>query len=150
MPAGRYVVTHAEEAAATLRAASSGRIFPVVDPPDLAAGEALAATLEPADALEATWTIATVERRWTVSIAASDRPPGERALAAAPAPGEIERLAVESGACHVIGVPEETTEFAVEEVIDDPATRDRAVRLGVDRVAVRSAPGVVVVRYEDV
>jgi len=44
--------------------------------------------------------------------------------------------------------PEEDTADAVSDVIDDrEATLSRAARLGVNRVEVRSEPGVVSVRY---
>jgi hypothetical protein len=45
-------------------------------------------------------------------------------------------------------VPEETTEQAVADVVDDrEATLVRAARMGVARIEIRSEPGVVVVRY---
>jgi len=48
----------------------------------------------------------------------------------------------------VVTVPEETTDAAVSDVVDDrEATLSRAARLGVNRVEVRSTPGVVSVRY---
>ncbi|AWB26604.1 DUF5812 family protein [Halococcoides cellulosivorans] len=149
MTAGRFVVTHVDDATAQLRDVQSGQVHPVVDPPDLAAGDALAATLSPADGIEATWSIDRIERRWTVAVAASDRPPSERAQAAADAlsVGEIARLDVDDGELHVICVPESDTDAAVGDVTGDDATRDRAIRLGVERVAVRHAPGVIAVRY---
>jgi hypothetical protein len=53
-----------------------------------------------------------------------------------------------TGELHVLTVPEERTGAAVEDVLADrEATLSRAARLGVARVEVRSAPGVVVVRY---
>ncbi|MFW6436803.1 MAG: DUF5812 family protein [Halococcoides sp.] len=150
MTAGRYVVTHVDDATAQLRDVQSGRVHPIADPPALSAGEALAATLTPADGIEATWSIGSIERRWTVTVEASDQPPSEAARSAATdlSIGEIARLDVEGGELHVIGVPESDTEAAVTDVLDDPATRDRAIRLGVDRVVVSHAPGVLAVRYD--
>jgi hypothetical protein len=53
-----------------------------------------------------------------------------------------------TGEIHVITVPEEETEQAVADVADDEEnTLARAARLGVNRVEIRAAPGVVAVRY---
>jgi hypothetical protein len=53
-----------------------------------------------------------------------------------------------TGELHVMTVPEEATEAAVDDVVEDrEATLVRAARMGVARVEVRSEPGVVVVRY---
>lgn len=42
------------------------------------------------------------------------------------------------GAVHVLAVPPDQLEDATRDVIDDPATRRRAARLGVDRVEIRT------------
>jgi len=148
MAGNRYVVDHRDEATATLRNVTSGQIHPIADPPDVFEDEALVATLtENADGL--TWSIESIDRRWTVTIGVSDRAPGERARAAAAdcSAGDNARIDRPSGELHVVVVPESETSAAVRDVIDDEATLDRAVRLGVERVDVRSAPGLVAVRY---
>ena len=53
-----------------------------------------------------------------------------------------------TGEIHVLTVTESDTEAAVADVLaDTEGLRSRAARLGVERVVVRSAPGVVCVRY---
>ena len=52
-----------------------------------------------------------------------------------------------TGELHVLTVPDGETEAAVADVLEDEATLARAARLGVERVEVRSEPGVVSVRY---
>jgi hypothetical protein len=47
----------------------------------------------------------------------------------------------------VLTVPDDGTEQAVADVLEDEATFSRAARLGVGLVEVRSEPGVVSVRY---
>ncbi|ERH11829.1 MAG: hypothetical protein J07HB67_00840, partial [halophilic archaeon J07HB67] len=52
------------------------------------------------------------------------------------------------GELHVITVPEERTEIAVDDVTNDRETRLlQAARAGASLVEVRSEPGVVSVRY---
>jgi ABC-type uncharacterized transport system YnjBCD substrate-binding protein len=51
------------------------------------------------------------------------------------------------GELHVLTVPEDSTDDAVEDVLADQATVERAARLGVDRAEVRADDGVVSVRY---
>jgi hypothetical protein len=91
-----------------------------------------------------------VEQR-SLSIAESEEPPTvhERELATEGETGELareERAGI--GEIHVLTPPEEDTADAVADVIDDrEATLSRAARLGVNRVEVRSEPGVVSVRY---
>lgn len=148
MTGNRYVVAHRDEATATLRNVTSGQIHTIPDPPDVADDEALVATLtENADGM--TWSVESIDRRWTVTIGASDEPPGDRAWRAAAdcSIGEIARVDRPSGALHVVVVPESETRAGVRDVITDEATRDRAIRLGVERVDVRSAPGLIAVRY---
>ncbi|MFB6162049.1 MAG: DUF5812 family protein [Halococcoides sp.] len=145
----RYVVDHRDEETATLRNVTSGQIHTIVDPPDVSEDEALVADLtENTDGM--TWSIESIDRRWTVTIGASDQPPGDRARAAAAdcSVGEIARVDRSSGALHVIPVPELETKAAVRDVLDDDATLDRAVRLGTDRVEIRHEPGLIAVRYD--
>jgi len=48
----------------------------------------------------------------------------------------------------VVTVPDDGTSEAVDDIVDDrEGTLSRAARLGVNRVEVRSEPGVVSVRY---
>jgi hypothetical protein len=51
------------------------------------------------------------------------------------------------GEVHVISVPPGRTEQAVADVVEDETTLTRAARLGVNRVEVRAAEGVLSVRY---
>ena len=72
----------------------------------------------------------------------------ERAIAADQPDGELTRRErAGDGELHVLTVPDEETEAAAADVLDDEATLARAARLGVGRVEVRSEPGVISVRY---
>jgi hypothetical protein len=117
---------------------------------DLTAGEVLEATLEPEPPLEVAWRVVDVSGRRTIPVERSDeRPTGQaRAVAADQPVGEVTTVErAGEGELHVLTVPADRTESAAEDVRTDEATRSRAARLGVDRVEIRAADGVVSVRY---
>lgn len=149
--AGTFLVTEADGDAAVLRDVDDGRVHPVTEPPAaLAAGEAVVGRLEPAGSSAGRWRLAAVEERVPVSIERSAEPPTghERGLAADEVGELVRRRRAGEGELHVLTVPEDATEAAVADVLDDDdGLRARAARLGVSRVVVRSAPGLVCVRY---
>jgi hypothetical protein len=150
MKDGTFLVTEADEESAVLRDVSDGQIHTLADNPGVESGTVLAATLEPEPPMDVVWTVADVEREFTVSVAASDEPPTQQALdvAAGQAVGDLTRRErAGTGEVHVLTVPEDGTEAAVQDVLDDEGTVERAARLGVERVEIRSAEGVVSVRY---
>jgi len=148
---GTFVVTHAEAGSAILQDAADSRVHTLESNPDLEAGDVVEATLEAVPPMEATWEVAEIETRRTVAVERAAEPPTKQAReAAADQPvGELTRIErAGTGELHVITVPDEGTEQAVADVLDDEAGLvARAARLGVDRVEVRAADGVVSVRY---
>ncbi len=145
-----FLVTSADEESAVLRDVHDSQVHTVSDHPGLATGEALVATLRPEPPMEVTWQLVDVERRWTIPVEESPESPTrqEAEIAADQAVGEVTRRdRAGEGELHVVSVPREETTDAVADVLDDEATRSRAARLGVSRVEVRAADGVVSVRY---
>jgi hypothetical protein len=144
-------VTAVDDAAAVLRDVESERVHTVVEhPADLAAGEAVVGRLEPVPPMDVRWRLAAVEERFAVTVTESDEPPTAHERDLAPeAVGDVTRRArAGEGEIHVLAVPEEGTEAAVADVLDDETgLRERAARIGVGRVEVRSDPGIVAVRY---
>ncbi|QLH76721.1 hypothetical protein HZS55_05110 [Halosimplex rubrum] len=150
MKTGTFLVTEADAESAVLRDVSDGQIHTLGSNPDLAVGVAIEGTLAPEPPMDVVWTVEEIDRQFTVSVEEHDEPPTERAreTAAAQPVGEVtthERAG--TGEVHVLTVPEESTDSAVADVRDDEATVERAARLGVERVEIRSEPGVVSVRY---
>jgi hypothetical protein len=148
---GVFLVTHADDDSAVLRDVERGQVHTLSSNPGLSVDDAVEGVVAPEPPLEVTAELVEVEERRSLSIRASDEPPTkqEREIAADQPVGELtrtERAGI--GELHIITVPEEQTEAAVEDVLEDrEATLGRAARLGVNRVEIRSEPGVVSVRY---
>ncbi|WP_123538064.1 DUF5812 family protein [Halosimplex salinum] len=150
MKDGTFVVTEADAESAVLRDVSDSQIHTLASNPDLTVGDAIEATLAPEPPMDVVWTVEELRRQFTVSVGESSEPPTQQAveLAADQPVGEVTtRERAGTGEVHVLTVPEESTESAVTDVRDDQATVERAARLGVERVEIRSSPGVVSVRY---
>lgn len=149
MKQGTFYVTEADDGSAVVRDVTDGQVHTLAENPGVEAGELLEATLEPEPPMEVVWT-AEVERTFTVEPSRSEEPPTQRAreTAAGQPVGEVTRHErAGTGEVHVLTVPEEETDSAVADVLDDEATVERAARIGVERVEVRAEPGVVSVRY---
>nr|WP_154018311.1 DUF5812 family protein [Halolamina sediminis] len=148
---GTFLVTHADDDSAVLRDVDRGQVHTLSSNPGLSVDDAVEGVVAPEPPLEVTAELVEVEERRPLSIDESREPPTkqEREIAAEQSVGELtkqERAGI--GEIHVISVPEDETEAAVEDVLDDrEATLGRAARLGVNRVEIRSEPGVVSVRY---
>ncbi|GAB7095706.1 DUF5812 family protein [Halolamina litorea] len=148
---GVFLVTHADDDSAVLRDVERGQVHTLSSNPGLSVDDAVEGVVAPEPPLEVTAELVEVEERRSLSIRASEEPPTkqEREIAADQPVGELtrtERAGI--GELHIITVPEEQTEAAVEDVLEDrEATLGRAARLGVNRVEIRSEPGVVSVRY---
>lgn len=150
MKSGTFLVTTAEEAAATLRDVHDQQVITLAGNPGVEAGEVLEATVEPEPPLEVAYRVAEIESRRTVPVERSEMVPTsmERDLAADQDEGEITRRErAGDGEIHVLTVPEDRTADAAADVVDDEETVARAARLGVERVEVRADDGVVSVRY---
>lgn len=148
---GVFLVTHADDGSAVLRDVDAGQVHALSSNPGLDEGDVVEGTVAPDPPMNVAWGLVEVRERRAVAVEESDEPPTRTSLDAAAEQdvGELARRErAGTGEIHVISVPEEDTALAVADVLDDPETlRGRAARIGVDRVEVRSAPGVVVVRY---
>ncbi|PSQ14329.1 hypothetical protein BRC99_03005 [Halobacteriales archaeon QS_7_69_60] len=147
---GRFLVTGADEASAVLKDVDRGQVHTLSDNPGVEAGDVIEGTVEAEPPMEVTYALVEVDERRHVTVEESREPPTtqERAIAADQPDGELTRRErAGDGELHVLTVPDEQTEAAVADVLDDEATLARAARLGVGRVEVRSEPGVVSVRY---
>lgn len=147
---GRFLVTHAEEASAVLKDVDRGQVHTLAENPGVETGDLVEGTVSPEPPMEVTYRLVELELRRKLTVEESPEPPTrqEREMAAEQPAGELTtRERAGEGEIHVLSVPEERTEAAVEDVMNDEATLVRAARLDVDRVEIRSDSGVVSVRY---
>ncbi|MFT4880122.1 MAG: hypothetical protein ACI9CA_002336 [Natronomonas sp.] len=147
---GTFVVTHVDEGTAVLQDVNSGGVHTLAENPGLEVHEVLDATLAVQPPMEVVWTVAELRDRRTVDVEHSPEQPTQQArgLAAEQEVGELTtRERAGEGEVHVISVPPGRTEQAVADVVEDETTLTRAARLGVNRVEVRAAEGVLSVRY---
>jgi len=151
---GTFVVTHADEASAVLQDVETGQVHTLAENPGLERHDALRGRLEVEPPMTVVWSVADVDREWTVTVERTDQTPTGQAreVAAGQAVGEVTtRERAGDGEVHVLTVPAGGAEEAAGDVVDDGATLTRAARLGVGRVEVRAAEaddhGVVSVRY---
>jgi len=150
MKSGRFLVTNADEDSAILRDAEQGQVHTLEANPGVEAGDVLDATVRAVPPMAVTYEVIEVDERRTIPVEHGDEPPTrqEQDIAAEQSVGELtrqERAGV--GELHVLTVPEDGTEEAVADIRDDEATVERAARLDVNRVEIRSTAGVVSVRY---
>lgn len=147
---GTFLVTHAEERAAVLRDVRDAEVHTLEGGTDLEAGEVLEATIASRPPMDAVWSTVEIERRRTISVEESPESPTRlaRELAAEQNVGEVTtRERAGEGELHVLTVPAERTAATAADVRADEETVARAARLGVERVEIRAADGVVSVRY---
>jgi hypothetical protein len=148
---GTFLVTAADDGSAVLTDVDDGQVHPLAANPGVETGEAVAGTIVAEPPLETTWRLVESTEQWAIDIEESDESATSlaRDVAAAQDAGEMSRRErAGTGEIHVITVPEDGTDAAVADVLEDATgLRSRAARLGVSRVVVRSAPGVVSVRY---
>jgi hypothetical protein len=146
-----FLVTAADEESAVLKDVTSGQVHTLSSNPGVAVDEALEGTVAPDPPLNVSWQLVEIDRQWCLSIDVSEETPttwAREAAADQPVGGLSRKERAGTGELHVMTVPEDGTERAVADVVEDrEATLSRAARLGVARVEIRSEPGVVVVRY---
>lgn len=148
MKSSTFLVTNADEETATLRDVADQQVITLSANPGLAADELIEATVEPEPPLEVAYRVVDIERQWTIPVERSPESPTKlsRDIAADQEIGEITRRErAGEGEFHVLTVPD--ADAAATDVVEDVATVERAARLGVDRVEVRTDDGVVTVRY---
>jgi len=147
---GSFLVTEADDDSAVLRDVADGQIHTLAENPEVSEGDVLEATVTPEPPMEVTWVVEELGEQRTVPVERSPERPTTQArdLAAEQAVGELTRRErAGEGELHVLTVPAEQTESAASDVVEDETTLTQAARLGVDRVEVRAANGVVSVRY---
>lgn len=146
-----FLVTAADDDSAVLRDVHDGQVHTLSSNPGVEVHDAVTGTVAPDPPMNVSWQLVDIERRWTISIEKNDESPTTQVkdLAAGQPEGEIHREErAGTGEIHVLTVPEDLTEQAVDDVADDvETTLSRAARLGVNRVEIRWTPGVVSVRY---
>lgn len=149
--AGTFLVTSADGESAVLKDVDTGQVHALSSNPGLERFEAVEGVVSSDPPMNVTWSLVEVDERWQLTLERSDESPTRhvRDVAGDQQEGELTRIErAGTGEIHVVTVPEETTAQAVEDVLaDEEATLQRAARLGVARVEVRAAPGVVSVRY---
>jgi hypothetical protein len=147
---GTFLVTSADESSAVLRDVADGQVLTLSENPDVSEGEILEATVAPEPPMEVTWTVEEISSQRAIPVEESPEPPTKQAreIASEQAVGEMTRQErAGEGELHVITVPSDETEQAVADVLDDETTLTQAATLGMSRVEVRAADGVVSVRY---
>jgi len=126
------------------------QVLTLSENPGLEAGVVIEATLEAEPPMEVTYTVADLAAEHEIPVEVVDLEPTQQAkdLAADQPVGELTtRERAGTGELHVLTVPEDQIAATAEDVAADEETVARAGRLGVDRVEIRTAPGVVSVRY---
>ncbi|SEF92469.1 DUF5812 family protein [Halobellus limi] len=148
---GTFLVTAAESDSAVLKDVESGQVHTLSSNPGVERDDVVEGAVAPDPPLNVSYQLVKTSSRRTLSVERSDEPPTahSRELAAEQGVGDLTREErAGTGEIHVITVPEDGTEAAVDDVLEDEEQlRSRAARLGVDRVEIRSAPGVLSVRY---
>ena len=146
-----FLVTHADDESAVLKDVHDGQVHTLASNPGLAVNDAVEGTVTPEPPMAVAWELTEIDERRSLSIDTSEEPPTarERELAADQPVGDLTKQPrAGTGEYHVISVPNDETDAAVADVYDDrETTLSRAARLGVNRVEIRSEPGVVSVRY---
>ncbi|WP_247010125.1 DUF5812 family protein [Halorientalis litorea] len=150
MKEGTFLVTNADDASAVLQDVRDSQIHTLADNPGVETGEIVVAALEPDPPMEVAWRVTDLREQYTVPVERSPEPPTQQArdVAAEQSVGDLStRERAGEGEVHILTVPPEETENAAADVVGDEETVARAARLGVERVEVRAADGVVSVRY---
>jgi len=149
--AGTFLVTAAEESSAVLRNVETGQVHTLSSNPGIERGDVVEGAVAPDPPMNVSYQLIETETRRSVPVERSPEPPTAHsaALAADQPVGDLTREPrAGTGEVHVLTVPEDDTDEAVSDLLDDTEQlRARAARLGVDRVEIRSEPGVVSVRY---
>ncbi|WP_458209680.1 DUF5812 family protein [Haladaptatus sp. NG-SE-30] len=145
-----FLVTHAEEESAVLKDVHGGQVHTLSTNPGVETHDAIDATVAAEPPMEVTWEVVDIDEQRPLAVEKSEEPPTvqEREIADEQEVGDLDRTERAGiGEIHVLSVPPEETEDAVNDVLDDEGTLSRAARLGVNRVEVRFEDGVVSVRY---
>ena len=145
-----FYVTHAEAESATLRDVTDSQVVTLSENPGVEAGTVVEATVKAEPPMEVTYTAVELGEPRSIPVETVGLEPTRQAIevASEQAVGELTtRERAGEGELHILTVPDEETDAAAADVVEDVATVERAARLGAERVEIRTAPGVVSVRY---
>ncbi|MFB6252396.1 MAG: DUF5812 family protein [Halobellus sp.] len=148
---GTFLVTAADDASAVFKNVESGQVHTLSSNPGVDRNDVVEGAVAPDPPMNVSYQLVETVSRRSLSIDRSEEPPTARSeeLAAAQDVGDLAREPREgTGEIHVITVPEDDTETAVDDVLEgEEGLLSRAARLGVNRVEIRSSPGVLSIRY---
>ncbi|MCD2202774.1 DUF5812 family protein [Halobacterium sp. KA-6] len=145
-----FLVTSAEDGSAVLSDVTDAQVHTLSENPGLAEGDVLEATVAPDPPMNVTYSVVEVAERKQIPVEASDETPTPKSkeIAEGLDAGDLETVERAGiGEVHVLGVPEDGVEQTVEDVLADEQTVERAARIGINRVEVRSGEDFVSVRY---
>lgn len=149
---GTFLVTEVDAESAVLRDVETGQIHALGEHDGYERLDVVEATIEAEPPMEVVWTVVDEAARRRVELVDSDLSPTTQAMeiASDQPVGEVERVErAGTGEIHVLSVPPEDVDDAVEDILSDRETVARAARLDAVRVEVRSDAdaGVLNVRY---
>lgn len=152
MPAktGTFIVTEADPDQVVLSDVEDRQIHTVDSNPGLAVEDVLEATIESVPPMDVIWRFEDIHERREIEVTVSGERPTKRSreIAADLSEGDLHtRERTDYGEIHVLTVPEDDLEAAVEDVAEDRETVARAARIGIRRVEIRSSENVLSVRY---
>ncbi|PSQ44571.1 hypothetical protein BRD17_03770 [Halobacteriales archaeon SW_7_68_16] len=142
-----YLVTHADEGAATLRDVRTAQVHTLDDDHGMTAGEVVTARLESGPMGVVSTVVEVIDRR-EIDVVRPDLEPTRQAREACPTTGEVARIErAGEGEVHVLSVPEGEVAATATVTAEDDETLARAARQGATRVEIRTGTGLVSVRY---
>ncbi len=147
---GTFVVTQVDEDSAVLTDVADAQVHTMDTNPELAVKEVLDANIATKPPLDVVWQFESIDDRRRIEVSVSEERPtkASREIAEGMTVGNLDRRErTDYGEIHVLKVPPGETETAVADIEADVATVTRAARLGIRRVEIRSAAGIVSVRY---
>lgn len=147
---GTFLVTQVDAEEAVLSDVADRQVHTLESHPDLTVEEVLEATIATEPPLDVLWRIEEIHERREIEVTVSEERPtkASREIAADLESGDLHtRERMDYGEIHVLRVPAEEMEAAVEDVATDRETVARAARLDSRRVEIRSRGEVLAVRY---
>ena len=146
-----FLVTARDGSSTVLRDVESGQIYSLATAIDFDRLTIIDGTVESEPPLHVVYELAEITTARTVDVETSSEPPtaNTKQVAANQPLGEMTRKPrAGTGEIHIITVPDDNSTEAVADILDDKITLcERAARLGINRIEIRSATGVVAVRY---
>jgi len=148
---GTFLVTAAGDASAVLKNVETGQVHTLSSNPGVECDDVVEGVVAPDPPMNVSYQLVETTSRRSLSVERSDEPPTthSKELASSQDVGDLTREPrAGKGEIHVITIPEGDAQSAVDDVLEDEEQLlSRAARLGVNRVEIRSAPGVLSVRY---